>query len=124
MKLRDLHSKPPIQAPNCTPPPSHSVGVGEGGSVKAVSGQQNPGTEMIGCTDTKPNGAEGQDRASELLVAPLQTETKPDEVGLILQGWDGFPIPLAQRPNRMSVLTHLRRLRHWQSHWRTLNGQG
>lgn len=124
MKLRDLHSKTPIKAPNCTPPPSHSVRVVEGESIKAVPDQQNPGTELIGCTDTKPNGAEAQDRASKPLVAPLGTETEPDEVGLILQGWDGFPIPPAQRPNRMSVLTHLRRLRHWQSQWRTLNGQG
>ena len=120
MKLRDLHSKTPIQAPNCTPPLNHSVRVVEGESIKAVPDQQNPGTELIGCTDTKPNGAEGQDRASKTSVAPLQTETEPDEVSLILQVWEGLGLHL----DRNAVSTHLSALRQWESQWGTANDQG
>ncbi len=114
MKLRDLHSNTPIQSPICIPSPSHGVVVEEGDRVKAVSDQQHLGTAMIGHLHMKPNRAAEQDRTPEPLVAPLQAETEPDEVGHILRAWkETFGMDL----DRGRVTMHLGGLRKWHTRW-------
>ena len=114
MKLRDLHSKTPIQSPICILSPSHGVGAEEGDRVKAISEQQHLGTAMIGPLHMKPNRAAEPDRTPEPLVEPLQAETEPDEVSKILRVWkETFGMDL----DRGRVTKHLGHLRKWQSRW-------